>query len=947
MTRITKLRLHGFKSFAKKTDLIFGDKFNLILGANGSGKSNIFEAICFVLGKSSAKSLRAEKSANLIYNGGKHGKPASFAEVSIFFDNNNKEFPVDSKEVKITRIVKQNGQSDYRINDKKTTRQQVIDLLAAANIDPDGHNFVLQGDIVHFIEIKPIERRQLIEEIAGISVFEDKKIKAMSELERVEERLKEANIMLAEREAHLRELKKERDQAKRYKDLQDRIKDNKATYNYLRKKEKEKKIEAYDKAVSESNKKLEKINSKIKELNEIISKYKSEINEINNELDTRGEKEQRLIRQHIIENRSDIVKARTRMETIHSELKKIDDRVKQLKESIKENHKKLDKYFAERKKIINEISKLEQSERRLTEKIESSDKSDLFEKKINELARLRSMSSGGFSNTAIEKISDIQGVHGTIANLGRVSEKYALALEVCAGVRMKSVIVEDDIVAQRCIEKLKQEKLGVVTFLPLNKIKPKTLEPTLKPLIKKEGVHGIALDLIKFDKKYEKAFSNVFGSTLIVDNIDTARSIGIGKVRMVTLDGDLIETSGVMVGGYRRGPLIGFRQTGDIEDKILKLEREIESLRSSKSPLEDEKQEIRAKILELNSEIKTLDSKIDMIADENDRMEKIIKDHEREKREFLEELEDLKIAIKNKESGLRESEGKERMFYASIKTLAARRNKLEQEIEKKEKIILEETERARKIENKLNELKIYRAQVVAELEGLKAEFEEYKDGTIRRNVDINTLKKEIAEWEKMVQRLGNVNMRALEVYDELAEKYKELLEKVNKLKAEKEDVLDMIAEIEAKKTGVFMETFNNINARFKRIFSELSNKGVASLVLENKEKPLEGGLDINVEISRGKYLDIRSLSGGEKTLAALAFIFAIQEYNPASFYVLDEVDAALDKHNSEKLGKLFSKYAEKAQYIVISHNDSVISEADVLYGVSMQEGVSKVTGLRF
>jgi chromosome segregation protein len=173
-----------------------------------------------------------------------------------------------------------------------------------------------------------------------------------------------------------------------------------------------------------------------------------------------------------------------------------------------------------------------------------------------------------------------------------------------------------------------------------------------------------------------------------------------------------------------------------------------------------------------------------------------------------------------------------------------------------------------------------------------------------------------------------------------------LLEKANKLRSEKEDVLDMIAEIEEKKTSVFMETFVHLSSKFNEIFSMLSDKGIASLYLDNKEKPLEGGLDIRVEISRNKFLDIRSLSGGEKTLAALAFIFAIQEYNPASFYVLDEVDAALDKHNSAKLGKLFSQYSGKAQYIVISHNDSVISEANTLYGVSMADGVSKVTSLK-
>ena len=189
-------------------------------------------------------------------------------------------------------------------------------------------------------------------------------------------------------------------------------------------------------------------------------------------------------------------------------------------------------------------------------------------------------------------------------------------------------------------------------------------------------------------------------------------------------------------------------------------------------------------------------------------------------------------------------------------------------------------------------------------------------------------------------------MRALEIYEDLVKEHENLVEKTSKIKSEKSDVLDMIEEIEQKKTDIFMETYNHLNTRFRTIFNTLSTKGEASLAIEDKEVPLNAGIDMTVRIAGNKFLDIRSLSGGEKTLAALAFIFAIQEYNPASFYILDEVDAALDKHNSEKLGVLFKQYSGKAQYIVISHNDAIISEADRIFGISMQEGVSKITSLK-
>ena len=209
------------------------------------------------------------------------------------------------------------------------------------------------------------------------------------------------------------------------------------------------------------------------------------------------------------------------------------------------------------------------------------------------------------------------------------------------------------------------------------------------------------------------------------------------------------------------------------------------------------------------------------------------------------------------------------------------------------------------------------------------------------------IKREIAQFEKMVENMGAVNMKALEIYDKVESEYKNLMEKKNSLVGEREDVLVMINEIDSKKNELFVKTFDVLEQNFKSIFQNLSTKGEAFLHLEDKNDPFNGGMDIKVRLSGRKFLDIRSLSGGEKTLTALAFLFAIQEHEPAAFYILDEVDAALDKRNSEMLAELIKDYTIKAQYIIISHNDQIISEADTLFGVSMTDhGMSKVTSLK-
>jgi chromosome segregation protein len=315
-------------------------------------------------------------------------------------------------------------------------------------------------------------------------------------------------------------------------------------------------------------------------------------------------------------------------------------------------------------------------------------------------------------------------------------------------------------------------------------------------------------------------------------------------------------------------------------------------------------------------------------------------------KQFNEEIQELETLIKQKNSEIKEKSKQEAQLYTKFKGLLTKRDASSTFLQKQELKINNEQNKTQIFDERINNLNLDKAKVISELTGLRQEFEEFKSVPLRKGLAENQLRDEINKFEALIKNLGNVNLRALEIYKQVQEEYKNLTEKSSRLSTEKEDVFNMIAEVESKKTFVFMKTFNEINKNFETIFSQLTTKGTAQLVLENPEKPLEEGVQIMVKIAQNKYLDIKSLSGGEKTLTALAFIFSIQEHDPASFYLLDEVDAALDKKNSEKLSELIKKYSSKAQYIVISHNDPVISGADKLYGVSMhKDGISHVVSL--
>ncbi|MBN2423074.1 chromosome segregation protein SMC [Candidatus Woesearchaeota archaeon] len=1163
MTKINKLVLQGFKSFAKKTELLLGPKFNCILGPNGSGKSNVLDALCFVLGKTSSKSLRAEKSANLIYNGGKTKNPAKQANVTIHFDNENNSFPVKAKEIVISRTVRESGSSTYRINDKKCTRNEIVELLSTAKINPDGYNIILQGDITQLIEMSPNERREIIEEIAGIGIYEEKKRKALNELNKVEENLKEADIVLAERESYLRELKKERNQALKFKELDDKIKQNKATILNIKIKSKEQQKANYESQMDKIKDEIKKDCDKISEIKNQIEEKKQLIKDINKEIEEKGDKDQVKIQKEVEQLRVDIATSKTRIGGCENELSRITQRKDQLLSSVEELKERISRLELEKQTLENNIKEKQDLIKKIDVKINSfktkhkiddsnniekeieeidktadkkqADIQELREKQQNllrekdrieyqaqtadekiekvlavekesqeelvklkqlkqefkkatlelnqrlnedsslaaqlgnarsrllklneELAKLNARKLGIKEklevNIAIKKILELKnklkGIFGTISDLGEVSSKYSTALGVAAGSKIKSIVVDNDKTAADCINYLKNNRLGVATFLPLNKIKGAYLDNDLKAISKANGVHGFAIDLIKFEPRFRNVFSYAFANTLVVDNIDTARRIGIGKARMVTLEGDITEISGAMQGGFRRKNIASgfqekelskemdnfeqqlndikkiistlekkkqenedsiarlrelkvnleadiiksekslhlesddlevskklkkelFGKLQEIEKDLVNIQKEIsicnkeladakikkqalrEKISALKSPtliaelntFEQKKTELKEDIFKAQADIKNIEVQVSTIlSPELTNTNKILKQHEKEFGSFEEEIKSLSANIKIQEKELKEKEASQKEFYTKFKALFKKRDSINEEISKSENILYKKEESRRASEQKKNNVSLDHARVSAEVAGLQEEYKEFEGVPLFKGKDEETIKREIWQFEKMRQDIGAVNMRALEIYEKVKKEYDEIIDKKQKLAKEREDVLLMINEIESKKKDLFMKTFDSLTEHFKAIFSQLSTKGEAFLQLEDPETVFEGGLLIKVKLTGRKFLDIRSLSGGEKTMTALAFLFAVQEYDPASFYILDEVDAALDKRNSERLADLVRRYTHKAQYIIISHNDGVISEADNLYGVSMdQHGMSKVVSLR-
>jgi len=406
----------------------------------------------------------------------------------------------------------------------------------------------------------------------------------------------------------------------------------------------------------------------------------------------------------------------------------------------------------------------------------------------------------------------------------------------------------------------------------------------------------------------------------------------------------------------------------DIENKIadetqllteLKIEKQnlrnqISELRNPRllaelNSFEQKKREFSEDSIKVDAELKNLDvQEKEMVGRDKENTGKVLKELEKEEKSFNSEIKGFEVDIKSFSSGLVKKEKQQEILHTQFKGLFGKRKKHSDEISSMESKIFGLEDNARKLEISVNTLSIEEAKLKAEFAGMNAEFAQYEGVELNMKKSEEELKKEIMSFERMMSNIGSVNMRALEIYETVEKEFNILMEKKGMLSEEKESVLNLMDQIEANKKDLFVEALEVVNKNFRDIFQNLSTKGDAYLELENPEQPFEAGMRIKVKLTSDKFMDIRSLSGGEKTLTALAFLFAIQEHEPASFYVLDEVDAALDKTNSEKLAKLIRDYCNKAQYVVISHNDSVISEGDILYGVSMkpETGLSAVVSLK-
>jgi len=1172
---LMEIELENFKSFGRKTRIPMLPGYSAITGPNGAGKSNISDAVLFVLGPRSSRVIRAGRLTDLIFNGGKSGRPASNCKVSLYFDNSDRLIPIDSDSVKLTRLVKLSDTVDgyysyYYLNDRKSSLGEIESLLAHARISADGYNFVQQGDITKIVEMGNVERRRILDDIAGISRFDDDITRAEKERLEAEDNILKLNIIMNEIKKQLKQLESERGSALTYRNLQDKLVLCKAQLAAKKKDEAEEEVRSIAEQITKYEEEREKLSQQIEESKEKMGEIEKQLAEIDDKIVEKGGESARELKEKINQNRIELARAQDAIENSDDQLKIIGEENKEFKKEIKKIEKELEDLNENRKNINKEIKKkekaLENRKSSLAEKQDTISESDsklgkmqeLMNKLVKEITgkedRLRMLSieqdklsskidrirgeiaeleenkktyefelkdtewsskeiAGDRKNfekeitklqkefhskrgeekslqkesqeleEAIKRLTreynklkaeadaarmvaegytaavgrileardkgEVKGIHGTVSELCKVDEKFETALTVAAGNRLQAVILDDDEAAAKCINLLKKNKLGRVIFLPLNKMvigkaRGKAMLAAKKSL-------GHAIDLVNFDEGYRAALWYVLGDTIVVKNLAEARSM-MGGIRIVTLEGELIESSGAMVGGTidKKGKKFGDQSKSSIEkiavdlrsatqqaekvnSRLWELKEELsgieDKLKSSNvsdggqdaklTSLDIKKKEFTQKIAKINEELDTRGKDLSESLDTLEELKKNLDGADKELSELRKNRDDLndkiqKATPKEVAKELKEVESEIMALSAELATVTSQKDTLSKQIElvegRKKEIeksieengeyvnehkskIGENKKRIQKIDTELNALRKIEQSMGTEIENLRNERDEFYrqqmdfeakidkcqakietthdlvinlktkssaagdalkeliselsgysvDITGEKLPPVNELKETIQKCENELNTIGIVNLRAIEDYDSKKERFDQIKSEISRLKKQRSNLMKLVDELNEKKKNGLLKVFDSIRDNFRRIYSELSNGGEAELILENSDDPLSGGLIIKARPRNRKSLRLEALSGGEKSLTALSFIFSIQQYLPSPFYLLDEVDMFLDGVNAENVARVISKNSINAQFIQVSLRKVTLKEADHIMGVTLPaNGISQV-----
>lgn len=921
---LKSLEIFGFKSFADRTHINFADGITALLGPNGCGKSNVVDAIKWVLAENRSKNLRAESMEDVIFNGTETRPALSMAEVTLTIANENGLLPLEDSEIAIKRRLYRNGENEYFINSNQVGASSIRKLFMDTGVGKAAYSVMEQGKIDQILSSKPEDRRYLFEEAAGISRSKAEVADAERELEKTRANLAQIDIGLAETKRSYETLKVQAEKTAKYRKLQDEKFECELDIQLLKLKD-----FTQNKARHEQNRKEaeEKRNSAANEIEEILNTLQVNTDKVK-ELQEQVNTKQQLVIKISAEQTGKKAMARQLHEhqsQMKEKIGQIENRIKNIEERIDEYNEEIDSQNAELHEKHKQLSDINKNVENFSENIRQSSS------QIEENLRLINTNSGKINNLDSERV-ELQ------KQLTSITEDIVTELDA----------------------KLKDAGYSSTS----NKKAKEALDTALEKIkIYANGRANIFKDFSSLPSHSEKDSAQM-GSDAVAAFTEILRMLeelsqSISEYTKTTpqfID-DFLSPEGIIT--KKRGIDSSIQQNLSTIDSIKNESAELNSKNNALNKKIDEYKDTLSKLrinqAQMAQQITSCEQQISTLRKTLASEETSLREQQNELFEENKRREENEEQLQETEESIAELEAQGQKITAELNDLDKQISECNSQVSGKQNALQKKQEERNKYQSQLEKFSVGIAQYDTEIRNVKQNFQEnfsrdlmeFEERMYTITTPVPALKEKLSHVKQKIQELGTPNLMAIEQFAEEKERYERQQANYNDTQKTLENLVRVSEEIRTKSSEMFLDTYNKIRKNFHNMFRRLMNGGRAELRLIDPANVLSSGVEILAQPPGKKLVNISLLSGGEKTMTAVALLFATYQVRPSPFCLLDEIDAALDDKNVASFVSTLRAFGNISQYIVITHNRKTVMGASTMLGVTMEEsGITKVLQVR-
>ncbi|WP_288568438.1 AAA family ATPase [uncultured Treponema sp.] len=921
---LKSLEIFGFKSFADRTHINFADGITALLGPNGCGKSNVVDAIKWVLAENRSKNLRAESMEDVIFNGTETRPALSMAEVTLTIANENGLLPLEDSEIAIKRRLYRNGENEYFINSNQVGASSIRKLFMDTGVGKAAYSVMEQGKIDQILSSKPEDRRYLFEEAAGISRSKAEVADAERELEKTRANLAQIDIGLAETKRSYETLKVQAEKTAKYRKLQDEKFECELDIQLLKLKD-----FTQNKARHEQNRKEaeEKRNSAANEIEEILNTLQVNTDKVK-ELQEQVNTKQQLVIKISAEQTGKKAMARQLHEhqsQIKEKIGQIENRIKNIEERIDEYNEEIDSQNAELHEKHKQLSDINKNVENFSENIRQSSS------QIEENLRLINTNSGKINNLDSERV-ELQ------KQLTSITEDIVTELDA----------------------KLKDAGYSSTS----NKKAKEALDTALEKIkIYANGRANIFKDFSSLPSHSEKDSAQM-GADAVAAFTEILRMLeelsqSISEYTKTTpqfID-DFLSPEGIIT--KKRGIDSSIQQNLSTIDSIKNESAELNSKNNALNKKIDEYKDTLSKLrinqAQMAQQITSCEQQISTLRKTLASEETSLREQQNELFEENKRREENEEQLQETEESIAELEAQGQKITAELNDLDKQISECNSQVSGKQNALQKKQEERNKYQSQLEKFSVGIAQYDTEIRNVKQNFQEnfsrdlmeFEERMYTITTPVPALKEKLSQVKQKIQELGTPNLMAIEQFAEEKERYERQQANYNDTQKTLENLVRVSEEIRTKSSEMFLDTYNKIRKNFHNMFRRLMNGGRAELRLVDPANVLSSGVEILAQPPGKKLVNISLLSGGEKTMTAVALLFATYQVRPSPFCLLDEIDAALDDKNVASFVSTLRAFGNISQYIVITHNRKTVMGASTMLGVTMEEsGITKVLQVR-